>query len=208
MAKQCPSCGYGPIGPFSDNCPICAETVRHVRSRGGNCGSGPAWLSNIKPALRWVLIAALVAVVSIGGCCGVQMWQVGMAVRDMQKDMEEAQAAIEADRKARTVVVSAADFLREFQTDADTADRKYTGKYLELTGVVERVGQRANETPFVILDAGDENARLKIECFFDFVDQFAENRVKQLPKGRTITLCGEYDGQVSNVQLRDCVLVE
>jgi len=31
MARTCPGCGYGPIGPFTDNCPICAAPVRNVR---------------------------------------------------------------------------------------------------------------------------------------------------------------------------------
>lgn len=31
MARTCPGCGYGPIGPFTDNCPICAAPVRTVR---------------------------------------------------------------------------------------------------------------------------------------------------------------------------------
>jgi hypothetical protein len=35
-----------------------------------------------------------------------------------------------------------------------------------------------------------------------------EARVKRLGKGQTITVRGEYDGQVSNVQLRDCVRVK
>src|SRR5262245_56740900 len=35
MAKTCPSCGYNSIGPFTDNCPMCAEPVRNVRSDTG-----------------------------------------------------------------------------------------------------------------------------------------------------------------------------
>jgi hypothetical protein len=30
MAVSCPSCHYSPIGPYVDNCPICAEQVRNV----------------------------------------------------------------------------------------------------------------------------------------------------------------------------------
>src|SRR5207253_933252 len=28
MARTCTSCGYNPIGPFTDNCPLCGESVR------------------------------------------------------------------------------------------------------------------------------------------------------------------------------------
>ncbi|HEV3385285.1 MAG TPA: hypothetical protein VG097_10730, partial [Gemmata sp.] len=38
MAKTCPSCGYNPIGPFIDNCPVCAEPVRNVCSDNRRSG--------------------------------------------------------------------------------------------------------------------------------------------------------------------------
>src|SRR5947199_18113 len=101
MAKRCPSCGYGPIGPFIDNCPICAEPVRNVRSGG-----------------------------------------------------------------------------------------------------------RGKQGVFVVLNGGDETAKVKIECFFDYVGHPEEGRLLRLKPGQTITVRGEYDGQVSNVQLRECVLVK
>jgi hypothetical protein len=55
---------------------------------------------------------------------------------------------------------------------------------------------------------GIETAKLKIECFFDLAEKKDEVRIKRLGKGQPITVRGEYDGQVSNVQLRECVLVE
>src|SRR5262249_3770954 len=110
--------------------------------------------------------------------------------------------------KARTVVVAAAQLLKEFQDDPAAADRKYRRKYLELSGVVERVGRGRGERPFVILHAGDENGKLKIECFLDPTDDGDDVLIEALGKGQAITLRGEYDGQVSNVQLRSCVLVK
>jgi len=201
MAKTCPSCGYRPIGPFTDNCPICAEPVRNVRSDGGVFG----WPSNL---LRWIIVGVVVAVVSVGTCCGLGIWRLNTAVQDAGKAFEQAQANAEADRRARTVVVTASELLKEFQTDPAVADRKYAGKYLELTGVVERSGQGRFNTPFVILHAGDDNAKVKIECFFEMADEKEDAWIKRLGKGQTITVRGEYDGQVSNLQLRECVLVK
>jgi len=143
VAKTCPSCGYQPIGPFTDNCPICAEPVRNVRSGGGG-GGGP---SGFGIWLRWILTAAVVSVLGVSGCCGCGMWKMGSALEDAQKMMEKAKADAEADRKARTVVVAAADLLQNFQNDAAAADRVYKGKYLELTGTVERVGKGATACP-------------------------------------------------------------
>jgi hypothetical protein len=205
MAKRCPSCGYGPIGPFIDNCPICAEPVRNVRSGGGGYGrSGGA-----PPWIWWLLGAIGVAVLGVVGCCGVSVWQMNQAFQDQMQMMEQQRAAAEADRKARTVVVAAADLLKEFQADPAAADEKYEGKYLELTGVVERRGRgRDDDTPFVVLHAGDEDAKVKVECFFDLVFGAEEARVRRLAKGETVTVRGEYSGRVSNVQLKQCVLVK
>jgi hypothetical protein len=201
MAKKCPSCGYSSIGPFIDNCPICAEPVRNVRSYGGGFGR-PTGL------LRWVLIGMGVAVLGVGGCCGLGMWRLGTAFKDVPAEMERLRLQAEADRRARTVVVAAVDLLQEFETDRAAADEKYTGKYLEISGVVERSGRGRYDRPFVILSGADETATLKIECFFELAEKKDEVRIKRLGKGQSITVRGEYDGQISNVQLRECVLVE
>src|SRR6516162_9747199 len=135
MPKRCPSCGYGPIGPFIDNCPICAEPVRNVRSEGAG------WPGRWAPWLWWVIGGVAIAVLGVAGCCGLGMWRLGTAVRDAQRMIAQAQADAEAERKARTVVVAAAQLLPEFQNDPAAADQKYMGKCPELTGVVERAGQ-------------------------------------------------------------------
>jgi hypothetical protein len=204
MAKTCPSCGYRPIGPFTDNCPICAEPVRNVRSdRGGYSGMG-----GVSPVLKWVGVGLLVGVLLVAGCCGIGMWKLGDAVQDAQRQMELAQAKMEAERKARTVVVSAAELLNEFNTAPTEADKKYDQKYLELTGIVERTGQARHDPIFIIMHAGDDTAKIKIECFFDLADDKEEAELKRFTKGQRIKLRGEYDGHVSNVRLRDCTLVK
>jgi hypothetical protein len=204
MAKRCPSCGYEGIGPFTDNCPICAEPVRNVRSDTGG-SARPTWL-------WWVLGGALVAVLGVVGCCGLGMWRLGTVFQDagktMVEAMEKAKAKAEADRQARTVVVTAADLLQEFAKDPAAADKKYAGKYLEISGVVEKSGRGRHDVPFVILAGRDEKAKVKIECFFDLGGRKDEAQIKRLEKGQTIKVRGEYDGQVSNVQVRECILIQ
>lgn len=162
----------------------------------------------MSPVLRWLLGGALVAVLGVAGCCGFGAWRFNKAVKEAEKEMVKAQANAEAQRKARTVMVSAEQLLKEFRDDPDAADKKYKDKCLEISGVVERNGMDGVDTPFVILHAGDENAKIKIECFFDIADEDEENVVKRLRKGQTVTLRGEYEGRVSNVQIRECVLVK
>jgi|GEM_PF-3106842 len=208
MAKRCPSCGYAPIGPFTDNCPMCAEPVRNVRSERPR--SSP--IGGLPPVVKWIIGGAILVVVVIVALCGLGMWRMGKAMQNFQQDMvkeaERMKAEREADQKARMVVVSAADLLQEFEKDRDAADRKYLGKYLEITGVVERSGRGRYEQPFVILHGGDENAKLKVECFFVMWEPKDEARLKRIRPGDTVTVRGEYDGRISNVQLQESVLVK
>lgn len=206
MAKTCPSCGYNPIGPFTDNCPICAEPVRNVRSGGGTRTGGGGGGGGMSPVLRGLLIGGLVIVVGSISCCGVGAWRAGVAMKDIAKQMEEAQQKAEAERKARTVAVPARVLLHEFEADPAAADAKYKGKRLEVSGVVERVGRDGDDTRFAILHGGDETAKLRIECFFDPADPDEEDRIDRLTKGQAVVVRGEYAGRVSNVKVRGCTL--
>lgn len=209
MAKTCPGCGYQPIGPYTDNCPICGEVVRGRGAVVGRGSGGPGWSSTMPIWLRWVIAGGVAAVLGVGGCCGVGAWQVNRAARDFQQEMEQERAQMEAERKARTVAVPAADLLREFAADPKAADRRYRGKCLEVSGVVERVGTDGDDFPFAVVHAGDPAAPIKLECFFDFFEEDAdEARVKKLKPGQAVTVRGEYDGRVSHVRLRECRLVK
>lgn len=200
MAKTCPSCGYNPIGPFIDNCPMCAEPVRHVRSGNRGFAAPP------NRHLRWVIVAVLFVVLVAAGYWVFQGRSRRPAVNDIERAMERAKAETEAGRRSRTVVVRAADLLNDFQKNPD-ADSKYKGMYLEIFGFVEKVGMDGDDTPFAILHGGDENSSLKIECFFDTAAKEDEARVGRLRKSQNITIRGEYNGRVSNIQLRECVIV-
>ena len=85
--------------------------------------------------------------------------------------------------------------------------QKYKGKYLEIFGFVERVGMDGDDMLFIVMNANDEKAPIKIECFFDSANREEEAQIKRLRKSQTITVRGEYNGRVSNLHIRDCVLV-
>ena len=136
------------------------------------------------------------------------MWWFGTETDEMQDELKRQQALMEAQRQARTVVVPALQLIQDFEAGVEDAERKYKGKYLELTGAVERSGGDENGAPFVILHGGNESAKFKVECFFDFVDEIGEVPILRLEKGRTITVRGEYGGRISHIQVRQCVLVK
>jgi hypothetical protein len=209
MAKTCPGCGYHPIGPYVDNCPICAEPVRGggYGARGGGGGGGSGLSTR-----NWLLIGVLVMVgLGVLSSWALRVFRPAMANRNA-REAERARAEAEAARRARTVAVPAAQLLEEFRTDAPAAEKKYRGKCLEVSGVVERVGRDREGIPFVVLHAGDDRAPIKVECFFDLYDEEDderdENPVAGLQPGQAVTIRGEFAGRVSNVQLNACARVK
>jgi hypothetical protein len=200
MAKTCPSCGYNPIGPFIDNCPMCAEPVRNVCSDNRR---------SARPANRQYLLViggVLFAVLVVAGYWFFGVRSRGLATKEAEKANQRAKAENEARLHSRTVVVAAAQLLLEFQNNPDS-DQKYKGKYLEIFGFVERVGTNGDDTPFIVMNANDEKVPIKIECFFDSASKDDVAQIKRFRKSQTITVRGEYNGLVSNLQIRDCVLV-
>ena len=121
--------------------------------------------------------------------------------------IEQLKAEREAEQRARMVVVPAKQLIQEFQNESRAADRKYRGKYLEISGVVERQGIDGDEISFVIMHGGDEQYKIKIECIFDDTNAEDEVGLSRLRQGQTITVRGEYNGRVSNVKIGECVLV-
>jgi hypothetical protein len=159
-------------------------------------------------APQWIIVAVIIAVLSVGWFWGAGMWW--RPRPNPAAALERAKADAEARRRTRTTVVTAAQLLQDFQNDPAAADQKYRGRYLEISGVVERSGRDGDDNSFVVLNAGDEHAPLKIECFFELADEPAEVQIQiqRLRKGRTVTVRGEYRGRVSNVQIRECALAE
>ncbi|MDY3562595.1 OB-fold putative lipoprotein [Gemmata sp. JC673] len=207
MAKTCPSCGYSPIGSFTDNCPLCAEPVHS--SCGGRRSCGPYETGGLSPAARRAIGGGFLLMFVLAVCYGLGMWGGNRTDRNIERQMAEVRAQIEADRKMRTLSISATQLLQEFQADPTAADRKYRHKYLEIDGVIERNGtDREDDAPFLVLHAGDDAAKLRIECFFDTSDDDEEAQLKRLKKGDRVIVRGEYGGQVSNVQVRDCTLAK
>ena len=197
MAKTCRSCGYNPIGPFIDNCPMCGDPVRHLAHDAGR-----AWSAN--PLVRRAVIALLIAGMLVVGRWVLRERDRGPAANGPQWPVGVAKER--ADRRTRAEAMFASRLVREFQTDP-RAEQRYDGKYLEVAGIVERRGKDRDGTPFVVLNGGLDDT-LKIECFFDTADEADEARIEQLPTDRMVSVNGQYTGRISHLQFHDCVLVK
>lgn len=155
-------------------------------------------------AVPWIIGGVVALVLCVAVCCGGGFIMMGRGVQNVQREMER----LEADRRARTVTVEAGQFLQEFDANPNAADRRYDGKYVEVTGVVDRVGQDRGDAPYILLRGAAGKPGRRIECRFDISDEDEEARVLRLRPGMQVTVQGEYDGQFENiVQLSECVLL-
>lgn len=196
MAKTCSSCGYQPIGPFTDNCPLGAEPVQSGFERRHASGRSPA--------VWWALIGAAVLrgilrIRAVARGPGRQRRQ----ERDRTARSERGSGPEGTDRNGPRVA-TAARVPGRSRHGRPEVPPQVPGD-LRCGGTHRRP---PSAVPFVILHAGDEGSKLRIECFFDFADEECGARIGRLSKGQTVTVCGEYSGQISNVQVWGCALMK
>src|SRR5262249_20345092 len=105
----------------------------------------------------WIVGGAAAVLISLLVYCGAggyRMTREGSKVGEQfQQAMEQAEAEAKArqEQKKNPVVVAAAQLVREFQTNEASAKTKYSGKWVKVTGVVDRVTKGAVGIPTVLL---------------------------------------------------------
>lgn len=119
------------------------------------------------------------------------------------KDAEKAAEKPKAKPKAKPTVVSASDLIKEFQDSEFTADKKYKGKTLKITGgVVATIdAQIFNDDKYdVSFNGGEDFEFLTITCR-SVADKYLDN----LAPGQDVTVVGEFkDGGDLGVEMKSC----
>ena len=101
--------------------------------------------------------------------------------------------------------ISPLELNEEFLANQSAANRKYVGRFIEVTGVVAGVQRRPDQVPYVELVVRPRS--------LDFMEaMFPENsgQIRDLREGDRITVSCSlfYDGDFEMVMLRDCSLVQ
>jgi len=91
----------------------------------------------------------------------------------------------------------------EYEANEIAADRKYKGKMVQVSGIVESIGKDILDTMYVTLDSGQEFGITHVQCYFD---NSAESYLSSLQKGRSVVITCRCDGKFGNVLLKDCDL--
>jgi len=105
----------------------------------------------------------------------------------------------EKPKKAPDFSLSAEELEAEYQMDKQAAEKKYKGKIIELSGVVERL--YGDEPAFIGLHAGKR--RLGLPCVMTDKEPWA-----RVARGQTVKLRGSWATQGDLPALYDCMIVD
>jgi len=119
---------------------------------------------------------------------------------DKQATKEVAASTTGAPTASGPVVdVSAKQLYADYEANEVSADDKYKGKVLRVSGTVLSIGKDVLDTPYVEFATGD--TVLGVQCMFD-----EPGVLGSLKKGQKLTVRGKGDGKMGNVLLRGCMV--
>lgn len=97
-------------------------------------------------------------------------------------------------------VLNAVELQKQFREDENLASGMYINKVIEVSGIIESVRQRENETVSIVLKTGNDIS--KVIC------TLATQESTKLPgPGNEITLRGECSGFLMDVLLNNCKVI-
>lgn len=120
----------------------------------------------------------------------------GGSMKDDDKENEKVEKA------EATASISAADLFAEYEANEVAADKKYKGKVLEISGVVDDIGKDFLDEMYVTLAAGKHFGHVRAS----FGEAHAD-RVASLQKGQSLRLKCRCEGKMMSVMVKNCTFL-
>lgn len=102
------------------------------------------------------------------------------------------------------IKVSAVKLSEEYKANEISADAKYKGNVVEVSGVVGNIAKDFLDTPYIVLKTSEYAIMDSVQCMFSKTD---EPQLATIVKGRQIILRGEVSGKMGNILVRKCQIV-
>ncbi|MCX5952459.1 MAG: hypothetical protein NTZ40_02960 [Cyanobacteria bacterium] len=119
-----------------------------------------------------------------------------------------AGGSVDSDSGAKKIANEAAAFTTtadqlysEYDANQVSADTKYKGKIVVITGPISDIGKDVTDTAYVII--GGTGLLNGAQCMFP---KGQESLLGSLSKGQQVSAKGEVSGKIGNVLLRNCTV--
>jgi hypothetical protein len=103
-----------------------------------------------------------------------------------------------------TVEITSKDLSAEYDKNEIAADNKFKGKTVKVTGKVEDIGKDFMDEVYITLEGQDIFQGVQVY----FKNSGEEETAATLEKGQDVTIEGNCDGLLLNVQIEDAVFVD
>lgn len=147
---------------------------------------------------RFAVPLSFVALVFVA--CGTG----GVASDDDSGDSDNAgDKSSSTSKKRPDVKTEAIAIVAEFKENELSADAKYKGKVIQVTGKVSKIDtEMFDDKDYVLKLKGDEFDLLSVDCF-----DIPNDKLSSLATGQTVTMVGDFkDGGDLGVELNHCRL--
>lgn len=123
------------------------------------------------------------------------------AQRETEGLRRQTREAVQTSEILNAVSLTASELIQAYTNNEVEADRRFKGKVISVSGVVDSIGKDILDTPYVTLSSS--NAVRRVQAMFKRAD---EGLLAKLSKGGNVTIRGRCEGMLGNVLLRESVL--
>ncbi len=184
-----------PSGPFllsnhlimvTKVCPKCSESIMDSAKKCKHCQADLRNWFVRHPILSVFL--GFIALGVLGSLGGGETTQSTTAVNEPSAPQE-------------VLTISAGELYSEYEANEISADSKYKGKTLEISGSVKNIGKDILDTPYVSLKTG--NIIGTVQCMLKGSEA---EKAGSLSEGQFVTMVGKNPSYLLNVIMRSCVI--
>ena len=145
----------------------------------------------------WVLIV-IILVIGIGSSGDSKNNTIQTATSTEQKSQIKQEEVMEVDYTS---------LHQDYMDNPISADAKYKGKILKLTGEVYNIDREIAGNTYITFNIGGQYSFKDVRITFK---KSEESKVAQLKKGQTVTIKGECIGTLlsTTVALKDCEIID
>jgi ribosomal protein L40E len=174
----CPDCKTT-VSEDAPSCPKCGCPNSKLRLKGKKKGI-PLWVT---------LLIVLIVLFYIGEKCGTTV------------DTNNSQSASNKESSTtnqKPIKVTAVKLYKDYDANEVSADEKYKGKLLSVTGVITNISKTLGDLTVVLSSDNEVETILGVQCTFP---ESYKDSLAKLKRGETITVKGICSGKTLNVSI-------